>query len=142
LANDGLRSTFGPKADIRALLRAIENDRDDAVSVRAPAAAASLSRHPSVGPELRSRGLAETSAFFRRYGDGCNRSDKDWGWRVAGDALLAFGDEGRHVLSALMAQTQDRRLADLAWRVLYVQQGDKFYPVTEEQDRAAHLRKR
>jgi hypothetical protein len=29
-------------------------------------------------------------------------------------------------------------LAELAWRVLYLRQGDKFYPVTEEQDRAAH----
>lgn len=138
LAMINLRSTFGPKAEVIAALRAAEQDRDDAVGVRALAAVATLARHPSAPPDLRSQGLAEATRFFRRYGDGCSRTDKDWGWRVAGEALLGFGDDGVKAISDLMAQKGDRRLSELAWRVSYLRQGDKCYPITEEQDRAAH----
>ena len=131
-----LRSTFGPKPEVLRLLRADEHDRDDAVGVRA-AAVATLARHPSVTPELRAEVLAETVVFFRGYGEGCTRSDKDWGWRVAGEALLGFGDDGQRAMEALMTEKANRRLAELAWRVLYLRQGDKFYSSTEEQDRAA-----
>lgn len=124
---------------IRAL-RAAESDADDAVAVRALAAVARLAQHPSASAELRAPTLAETADFFRRYGDGCRRSDKDWGWRVAGAALLGFGADGRQALNVLMAENANRRLADLAWRVLYLEQGDKFHPTTEAEDRAAHAK--
>jgi hypothetical protein len=40
-----------------------------------------------------------------------------------------------------MKEKDDRQLADLAWRVLYLKQGDQFYPITLEEDRAAHAQR-
>ena len=82
--------------------------------------------------------LAEIVAFFRQYGDGCQRTDRDWGWRPVGNALLLFGKEGRIQLEALMRETDDRALSDRAWRILHLRQGDQFFPITEEQDATAH----
>jgi hypothetical protein len=140
LAIVNLRSSFGPKPEVVAAIRAATRDRDDATAVRAVAALALLGRHPSAGLDLRRQALAETTAMFRRYGDGCTRTDKDWGWRVAGEAIMGFGDEGTAVLSGLMADKLNRRLAELAWRVMYLRQGDQFYQTTEEDDRKAHAR--
>ena len=67
------------------------------------------------------------------------RADADWGWRVIGNPLLLFGSEGEDALNGMMAQRNDRRLADLAWRVLYPrQQAMSFTPVTEQEDAQAH----
>src|SRR5258708_36163189 len=84
--------------------------------------------------------LCDVTACCRGYGDRCRRTDASWGWRVVGNALLLFGEDGRKVLLGIMQEKGDRRLADLAWRVLYLKQGDQFYPLTLEDDRAVHAR--
>jgi hypothetical protein len=50
-----------------------------------------------------------------------------------------FGADGKEALEQMMHLTEDKRLAELAWRVVYLKQEDGFTPMTEEQDRAAHL---
>jgi hypothetical protein len=37
-----------------------------------------------------------------------------------------------------MAEASNRQLSDRAWRILYLKQGDQFFPVTEAEDAAAH----
>jgi hypothetical protein len=39
-----------------------------------------------------------------------------------------------------MEAKQDRQLAELAWKVLYLKQEDGFCFVTEEEDRIAHAK--
>jgi HEAT repeat protein len=138
MAMVNLRSSFGFAPPVLATLRAAEKDPDDAVGARAAAALALLGRNLSAAPELRRQILAETVAFFRRYGEGSTRGDQDWGWRIVGEALLDFGDEGKAALLQLMRDTKDPVLAGIAWRVVYLRQGDRRYPVTLEQDIAAH----
>jgi len=78
--------------------------------------------------------------FLRGYGDGTARADRDWGWRPLGNALLEYGPAGRERLERLLADPSNRTLSDLAWRILFLRQGDQFFPVTEAEDRAAHAR--
>lgn len=140
LALVNLKSSFGPTASVLAAVRQAMEDSDDAVQVRAVEILASMfGAAGSMGDE-RARVLGEVIAFFRRYGENCRRTDAAWGWRVAGNALLLFGDDGSAALEAVMQDGKDRRLAELAWRVLYLRQGDQFFPITEAEDQAAHAR--
>src|SRR4051794_24633550 len=95
-------------------------DRDAAVGARAAVTLAALAAEAGSPPADRTRALRDATAFFRAYGDRCRRSDASWGWRVLGNALLLFGEDGRKVLLGIMQEKGDWRLADLAWRVLYL----------------------
>lgn len=78
-------------------------------------------------------------ALFRSFGDGCTRGDADWGWRLVGNAILCFGDEGEAELKKLIRQKEDRTLAELAWQVVYIRQQPLNYCFSDEkQDREAH----
>jgi len=52
---------------------------------------------------------------------------------------MASEPTAKKALEQIMHHTEDKRLAELAWRVVYLKQEDGFTPITEEQDRAAHL---
>ena len=141
LAFVNLKSSFGATADVRKLLHErMSADRDAAVQSRAAVALAQAhSRLPPEDPQRR-EALDWLEEFLRGYGDGSQRADRDWGWRPLGNALLEFGPAGRERLERLLADPSNRTLSDLAWRVLYLRQGDQFFPVTEDEDRAAHAR--
>jgi hypothetical protein len=141
LALANLRSSFGATARVQAAAREAMGDRDAAVGARAAVMLAAMSAGPGSPPADRGRALRDVTTFFRGYGQGCRRPDASWGWRVVGNALLQFGDDGRQALLGIMQEKDDGRLADLAWRVLYLKQGDRFYPLTLEEDRAAHARR-
>ncbi len=49
-----------------------------------------------------------------------------------------FGEAGKEALEKMIQQKDDEHLAELAWRVIYLRQGDEFPTITEEQDREAH----
>jgi hypothetical protein len=115
-------------------------DRDAAVAARAAVMLAAMGAAPGTPAADRAQILRDVTAFFRGYATGGNRSDAAWGWRVVGNGLLFFGADGRKVLLGIMNEKDDRRLADLAWRVLYLNQGDQFYRLTLEDDRLAHAR--
>jgi HEAT repeat protein len=141
LAFVNLKSSFGATADVRELLHErMSADRDAAVQSRAAVALAQAhARLPPEDPQRR-EALDWLEEFLRGYGDGSQRADRDWGWRPLGNALLEFGPAGRERLERLLANPSNRTLSDLAWRVLYLRQGDQFFPVTEDEDRAAHAR--
>lgn len=139
LALINLRSSFGPKPTVLSVIGEAMKDPDATTQMRAAVALAILAR--SLQPkEAKDKALNEVIAFFRQYGNGCKRTDADWGWRELGNAILDLGEEGRSLLERLIHEKQDRRLAELAWRVLYLRQGDQYYPTTEEQDREGHRR--
>lgn len=135
-----LRSSFGPTDAVLKAIRQAMRDQDDAVQVRALAALAQLQKGPDVKPGERAQAIAEATAFFRLYGRDCQRSDKDWGWRIAGEALRSFGTDGKRALETMMEDRSDLRLAELAWRAVFVPQGDTYIPSSLEEDQAAHAR--
>jgi hypothetical protein len=138
LAMINLRSSFGPTKEVADVLReAMSSDPDHAVQARAAVALAIAFAHAK-SPEVRGSVLTEIVTFFGQYGDGCKRTDRQWGWRAVGNAILLFEKDGTAVFEALMRQTDNRALSDRAWRILHLRQGDQFFPITEEQDAAAH----
>lgn len=139
LAVVNLRSSFGPTANVTNTLRhLIQHDESHAVQVRAATAYSTMSARLPADDAGRSSALQELIACFRQYGDGCQRTDREWGWRLLGNSLLEFGPSGEQALQALMADANNRDLSDRAWKILHLQQGDQFFPITEEQDVAAH----
>lgn len=125
---------------LRAVSDAMKSDKDAVVQARAAAALGSLIRSAGGAKDLRDPAVKDLVAQFRLYGTGATRDDKDWGWREVGNALRMIGEDGEAALARLMGDEQDQRLADLAWRVVYLKQEDGFTLVTEEQDRAAHVK--
>jgi hypothetical protein len=139
LALVNLRSSFGATAGVVKTVRdCMQYDSSHAVQVRAAAAFASLHARLPADDPARSAGLQESLDYFSRYGDGCERSDRDWGWRLLGNTILEFGPEGEAAFQRLMKQTDNKQLADRAWRMLYLKQGDRFFPITEAEDIEAH----
>ncbi len=115
---------------------------DPALAARAAVSLGVMAaRHDPVFASQRANMLAAMKLNFERFGAGCLRPDADWGWRPAGNALRAFGEEGEAVLRDLRDQRRDLRLAELAWRVLDLhQQPNTFSEVTEKEDAEAHAR--
>lgn len=73
---------------------------------------------------------------FRSFDSTCTRGDKEWGWRAAGNALVACGDEGKTFLEGILAdRSEDLTLRRNAFFVLRIPQTfEKYYSVTDEQD--------
>jgi len=141
LAFVNLKSSFGPTREVRELLHErMTADPDAAVQSRAAVALAQAHARLPADDSQRKEALDWLETFLRGYGDGSERPDRDWGWRPLGNALLDYGPAGRELLERLKSQPDNRALSDLAWRVLDLRQGDQFFPVTEDEDRAAHAR--
>jgi hypothetical protein len=139
LAIVNLRSSFGPTATVRETLREImQRDPNHAVQCRAAIAFAQMHARMDAGAPQRREALHDLERFFRQYGDGCGRADGEWGWRPLGNALLDYGPAGVELFERLMRESTNRDLSDRAWRILYLKQGDKFFPLTAEADAAAH----
>jgi hypothetical protein len=139
LALANLSSSFGPITNVAQTIRTVmQQDASYAVQVRAASLFAAMHARLPAKDHRRAQALAQAVEFFRQYGDGCQRTDRAWGWRLLGNSLLQFGPEGEAVLKALMAEANNRELSDRAWRILYLKQGDQFFPVTEAEDAAAH----
>jgi hypothetical protein len=121
-----------------ALYESLTRETDAVVQICACKALISLARQDP--NQFQAKALQTVTAFFRQYGEGCGRSDKDWGWRAVGNTLRdGFGEAGKAALEQMRQQKEDRHLAELAWRVIYLKQENGFTPMTEEQDREAHL---
>lgn len=80
------------------------------------------------------------SRLFREYGDGCTRTDAAFGWRIAGNALLALGERGRAALDKMRVQTDDRWLAWLAYEVVYLPHREPRLELIEEERAIAEHR--
>ena len=139
LAVVNLRSSFGATAAVAQTIRTVmQTDPSHAVQVRAATAFAMMHAGLPAKDPVRNQAIAEVVANFCKYGDGCQRTDREWGWRLLGNSLLEFGPAGEEALKALMSDGNNRNLSDRAWRILYLKQGYRFFPVTEKEDAAAH----
>ena len=139
LAVVNLTSSFGAVTSVAQTIRTVmQKDPAHAVQVRAATVFAAMHAHLPAKDAGRNTALAEAVGFFRQYGDGCERTDRAWGWRLLGNSLLRFGQDGEAALKALLADGTNRELSDRAWRILHLKQGDQFFPVTEAEDAAVH----
>ncbi len=143
-AAEALGSLSRSPAAVRALIEATTL-ADAAVADRAATSlAAMIGRGDGDADALRPEVLAAARALFAQFGDGCARADVEWGYRPAGELLLALGDEGEAALREFMDQSTDRRLAELAWRTLYFREkagANEFRFISEEEsDRAFQVR--
>ena len=134
-----LRSFPPTQMNMDALSRCIKEDSDVVVQVRACRALATIIRQDA-GQPFREQALQFIVSFFRQYGEGCQRADKDWGWRDVGNSVRSFGEAGNRALDQIMHERGNKTLADLAWRVVYLKQEDQFFHITEEQERQDHLK--
>jgi hypothetical protein len=137
----GVLCNVGPKPEvIRAVREAVMDDKDVVIQVRAATALAGLTRSAGFPKDLQAQSVEDVLKLFHKYATGCDRPDKDWGWREVGNALCALGQDGSKSLERIMEEKQDARLAELAWKVIYLKQEDRFCFVTEDQDRIAHTK--
>lgn len=134
LAAEGMSRLRSPRA-VEGMIAALDH-ADPVVSNRIATSLASvLSSIPNELTELRPKALAALKALYAKFGDGCQRADADWGYRPVGDALLAMGPQGEAVLREFMDQTVDIRLAEQAWKNLYVKRAwNSFSEVTEKEN--------
>jgi hypothetical protein len=77
--------------------------------------------------------ILQVECLFRKYGDGCMRTDAAFGWRLAGNALLSFGEPGRELLRNMREQKQDKWLSWLAYEVEYLPHRKPAIELCEEQ---------
>lgn len=89
---------------------------------------------------IQASALDALTARFREFRTGYARADRDWGFRVVGNAMLGFGAAGRQRLDEVMAKKPDRQLAELAWQVVWVRQSVmNFEPLGDGHRDAAEI---
>jgi hypothetical protein len=102
---------------------------------------------PSMSQEQLREMQVALGQLFGEFGDGCNRPDAAWGWRVVGNGMLVCGRAGREMLEAMLTErhgadrAQDRWLAWAAYQVLYVLQSpDRAILCTEKEAVETHAK--
>ncbi len=70
---------------------------------------------------------------FKKYGDGCERSDAAYGWRLWGNSLLMCHETGRRQLETMRVQKNDKWLAWLAYETMYLPHRQMKMELIEEQ---------
>ncbi len=114
-------------ADLIALLR------DGAPPMVEQQAAEGLGYAPPEGDaDLEHEALEVLEELLRRYGDGCDRPDAAYGWRVVGNAILRRGAPGAEVLERLRTQPDDRWLAWITYEVAHVPQTGGTMQIVDE----------
>lgn len=110
---------------------------DNSPTVHLAAVSALGALAPGLSKSDASPALKALLIFFREYGDGCERSDAAWGWRVVGNAIAAFGEPGKRELESFRLQRKDKWLAWAAYLVLYVPQPNDDPVLTTEAEAVA-----
>jgi hypothetical protein len=134
-AAEGLANYPRSVEAVEALLTALRHD-DPVLSDRAATSLAAIGecRRKEIEP-LRGRIVAGLRELYMKFGEGCRRADRDWGYRPVGNALLKLGADGEKILQTLIDQSNDRRLALLAWKSLYIRlDTGGFREVTEKEN--------
>ena len=138
-AAEALGNIKGSPRSIEALIEATHHE-DPVVNDRAAASlTVALARNDAAIAPLRPKILEALKALYSKLGDkSVGRVDAEWGYRPVGNALLAFGPEGEAVLHAFMTQSDDVKLAEIAWKSLYIRQFfNSFSEVTEKENAEA-----
>jgi hypothetical protein len=63
---------------------------------------------------------------------GGSAQEKSWGWRVTGNAMTAFGAEGKERLDKMRTAKGKASVARAAYEVLYIPQADDGATLTDE----------
>jgi 3-methyladenine DNA glycosylase AlkD len=131
-----------PKA-VETLIEATKQD-NVVISDRAATSLAMIAtrRHEKEIEPLRPRMIEALKNLYAKLGDGCARTDADWGYRPVGNALLKFGADGERVLQGFMDQRKDRRLAEQAWKSLYVRLDNGAFNETCEKENEEAMKRR
>ena len=83
---------------------------------------------------LREKALRTLAEGFQEYGDGCDRPDAAFGWRVVGNAMLQYHRAGRDALEQMRAQGRDKWLGWLAYEVVHLpHRSCRIVPVDERE---------
>jgi len=129
-------------AAVDALIRATAHDDPVTADRAATSLAAILARKHKETSDRLPAAVKALADLYARLGDGCTRADADWGYRPVGNALLKLGEPGEAVLKQFMVQTTDRRLADQAWRSLFIRQDNGGFSEVSEADNEAAFKLR
>lgn len=126
---------------VELLIAALDHE-DSAVANRAAASLGQFAarKRPETA-SMRPKMLAALFAAFKKHGDS-NRDDAEWGWRVVGNAILDFGEEGAAALSQIRDQRDDLRLAELAWRVVDLPQRKGMFILVTPQENEEAMKRR
>jgi HEAT repeat protein len=129
----------------RAVETLIEATKQDnvVVSNRAATSLAQIAlRRDKEVQSLRPKMIEALRNLYAKLGDGCARADADWGYRPVGNALLKFGADGERVLQEFMDQRKDRRLAEQAWKSLYIRHENGVFSEVSEKENDEAFKKR
>ena len=86
---------------------------------------------PAMQPAQVSRVLPLLEQRFRACCSGSTQ-ERSWGWRVAGNAMAAFGAEGKERLDKMRTAKGNASVARAAYQVLYIPQADDGATLTDE----------
>jgi len=127
---------------IQILLEAVDH-QDPVVANQASASLGEIvERRDNAAAEFRPAVCEALKKRYAKFGDEYNGVDADWGYRPVGNALLALGEEGEEVLQSFIDQEQNIKLAELAWKSLYIlQRPNSYSEVTEKENEAAFRRR-
>jgi len=116
-------------------------DEDSSVMVQLRAAWGLGHMYGVLPSSLREKALRTLSEGFRAYGDGCDRADAAFGWRVFGNSVLQYHRAGREVLEQMRTQSSDKWLAWLAYEVEHLpHRSFRIVPIDERQAIETHER--
>ncbi|MBN2455649.1 MAG: HEAT repeat domain-containing protein [Sedimentisphaerales bacterium] len=137
-AAEGLGNIRKSPEAAKALIKATEH-ANPVISDKAAAMLGVIaSRNEKEIQPLKTAMIAALDKLFAEFADGCKRTDAEWGYRPAGNALVAMGADGKAVLERFMNQTKDFKLAEQAWKALYIRQKPGWFcPVTEKENEEA-----
>jgi HEAT repeat protein len=117
-------------ADLLHLLD--ENNVSPAVQLRAAYALGRIQDVMTFGQKQQT--VERLAELFGEFGDDSRRSDAAFGWRIVGNALLGFGEQGLDALEALRLQRDNRWLAWNAYETVYAPQTMQRIVLCDEQE--------
>ncbi|MCK5804854.1 MAG: family 10 glycosylhydrolase [Lentisphaeria bacterium] len=116
-------------ADLMALV-----ESEASVTVRLRAAWGLGHMFSVLEPTTRTKVLATLAKGLRTYGDGCQRKDAAFGWRVFGNSMLQYHKPGRDALEDMRKQSDDKWLAWLAYEIKHLPARHGKIAQVDEQD--------
>lgn len=103
-----------------ALEHLLQALKDSSPTVQLRAAKLIGDMAPRMAPQQSGPALAALDALFKQYGASSQRTDRSWGWRVVGNAILGFGQPGLQKLEAWRLQKSDPWLAWHAYLIRFM----------------------
>lgn len=142
-AVDALSRVGASASTVQTLLDKVTMSSDPILSNRsASGLTAMLRSFDSAAVARRADIINGIEVLLKKFGDASTRSDRDWGYVPAGNALYDLVPDGRARLRTLMNQRTDRRVSMQAWEVLHLhQKPGQFVIVTEADDSYAHFKR-